>query len=129
MSRLVSLCFVVLLILCGKCTNPCATAKCTLGSGCVNDIDSEGNVFANCCGNTDELYDGCGTLCPPTCANPGPIACGMFFVYLSIIFIFVIYDEKLNNIAKRCHQACYCKPGLIRQYPKGPCVHPKECPP
>mmetsp|Transcript_78472 Transcript_78472/g.96015 ORF Transcript_78472/g.96015 Transcript_78472/m.96015 type:complete len:107 (+) Transcript_78472:87-407(+) len=106
MSRLVSLCFVVLLILCGKCTNPCATAKCKLGRGCVNDIDSDGNVFANCCGNRDEWYDTCGTLCPPTCANPGPIAC-----------------------AKPCNAACYCKPGLIRQYPMGPCVHPKKCVP
>ena len=70
----------------GVCENPCATARCSLGFGCVNDIDSDGNVVANCCGSTTQEFNSCGTACPSTCEEQGTRVCSMYIYIYFIIY-------------------------------------------
>ncbi|XP_035220009.1 zonadhesin-like [Stegodyphus dumicola] len=52
----------------------------------------------------NEEYRECGSACPPTCSNPGPVSC-----------------------AERCIKGCFCKTGFVRD-PHGKCVLPTSCP-
>lgn len=31
-------------------------------------------------------------------------------------------------VCVRCQDGCFCKPGLVRAYPEGPCIPEKDCP-
>ncbi|KAK8763172.1 hypothetical protein V5799_034213 [Amblyomma americanum] len=58
------------------------------------------------CPSANQVFTLCGSLCPPTCANPSPRRC-----------------------AKVCAgEGCVCKPGyVIRQYEPLVCVRPEQC--
>lgn len=53
---------------------------------------------------SDEVYNECGSACPPTCDNPEP------------------------NCIKSCEKGCFCKKGLIRN-DSGKCVEKSCCGP
>ncbi|KAF2881187.1 hypothetical protein ILUMI_25012 [Ignelater luminosus] len=52
----------------------------------------------------NEVYNSCGSVCPPTCQNPNPLC------------------------ILACVSGCYCKEGYIRITKTGKCIPQKECP-
>ncbi|XP_076637005.1 chymotrypsin inhibitor-like [Colletes latitarsis] len=50
-----------------------------------------------------EIWNDCGTSCPPTCENPRPEICNMM-----------------------CREGCECRPGFLRNK-DGQCVHRFKC--
>ena len=66
-------------------------------------------VFSNfrCTDKENEVWNACGTLCEPSCANPNPRFCP----------------------AIQCtgFDGCRCSPGFLRLSTGGPCVSPDQC--
>nr|XP_042894714.1 zonadhesin isoform X7 [Parasteatoda tepidariorum] len=75
----------------GKCVRP---QECT-----VISVPPPEN-----CGK-DEVYNECGSACPPTCSNLG----------------------KDQVCTLQCVQGCFCRKGLVRN-DQGECVQPDQCP-
>ncbi|XP_071037343.1 zonadhesin isoform X34 [Parasteatoda tepidariorum] len=74
----------------GKCVRP---QECTVISAPPEN-----------CGK-DEVYNECGSACPPTCSNLG----------------------KDQVCTLQCVQGCFCRKGLVRN-DQGECVQPDQCP-
>ncbi|GFT53006.1 hypothetical protein NPIL_616831 [Nephila pilipes] len=73
--------------------------KCVLEADCPPD-----ETTRDTCGST-EIYQQCGSACPPTCSNRG----------------------KNQICTQQCVSGCFCRKGLVRN-DQGECVEPKDCP-
>ncbi|GFY60956.1 zonadhesin [Trichonephila inaurata madagascariensis] len=73
--------------------------KCVLEADCPADETTRDSCRSN------EVYNQCGSACPPTCSDRG--------------------ENQICTL--QCVAGCFCKEGLVRD-DEGECVKPKDCP-
>jgi Trypsin Inhibitor like cysteine rich domain len=89
------------------CKRACINWGCQCKKGFVRDATYNCMKFSECpkntCKDQNEIYNECGTACPPTCANLQPIC------------VFT------------CNRGCFCRPGYVRDS-NGVCIPLANCP-
>lgn len=78
-----------------------------LGSACVEgecQCYYGGLLLPEECPEGEE-YNSCGSMCPATCSQPGPVMCPLM-----------------------CVEGCFCPQGQVRDELSGQCIAPEQCP-